>query len=94
MGVSFSIFALLLIATGLWMAQRAGLKPARESYWLVLVIALLSLVSVMRAEPFTLFTSRLLVLVLLGLLALSFHPELTADPRVHAWFLREFLGTR
>ncbi len=28
------------------------------------------------------------------LLALSFHPELTADPRVHAWFLREFLGTR
>ena len=28
------------------------------------------------------------------LLALSFHPELTADPRVHAWFLREFLGSR
>lgn len=26
------------------------------------------------------------------LLALSFHPELTADPRVHAWFLREFLA--
>jgi len=28
------------------------------------------------------------------LLALSFHPELTADPRVHAWFLREFLVSR
>lgn len=28
------------------------------------------------------------------LLALSFHPELTADPRVHAWFLREFLAAR
>ncbi|MBM4118194.1 pyridoxal 5'-phosphate synthase glutaminase subunit PdxT [bacterium] len=28
------------------------------------------------------------------LLALSFHPELTADPRVHAWFLREFLADR
>ncbi len=26
------------------------------------------------------------------LLALSFHPELTEDARVHAWFLRELLG--
>ena len=26
------------------------------------------------------------------LLALAFHPELTDDPRVHAWFLREFVG--
>jgi 5'-phosphate synthase pdxT subunit len=39
-----------------------------------------------RGEPVALRQGRLL--------ALSFHPELTADPRVHAWFLREFLGVR
>src|SRR3972149_6202977 len=70
-GVSFSVFVLLLIGGGLWLAQRSGLKPARESWWLILLIVLLSLVSVFRAEPFTLFTSRLLTVVLLGLLALT-----------------------
>ena len=71
-GVSFPIFTLLLITAGLWMARRSRLKPARESLWLILLIVLLSLVSVSRAEPFTLLTSRVLAVFLLGLLALSF----------------------
>lgn len=71
-GVSFPILTLLLIAAGLWMARQSGLRPARESLWLVFLIGLLSLVSVFRAEPFTLLTSRLLVVILLGLFALSF----------------------
>lgn len=71
-GVSFPIFTLLLIAAGLWMARRSGLKPSQESMWLTLLIVLLSLASVFRAEPFTLLTSRVLVVILLALLAHSF----------------------
>lgn len=71
-GVSFPTFVLLLIGGGLWLARWSGLNPGRESWWLILLVALLSLVSVFRAEPFTLFTSRLLAVVLLGLLALTF----------------------
>jgi len=71
-GVSFPVFILLLVAAGFWLARRSKLKPARESLWLILAIILLSLVSVLRAEPFSLLTSRLLIVSLLGLLALSF----------------------
>src|SRR3972149_11210964 len=71
-GVSFPTFTLLLIAAGLWLARRSKLKPARESLWLIVVIILLSLVSVLRAEPFSLLSSILLSVSLLGLLALGF----------------------
>lgn len=71
-GVSFPLFTILLVAAGLWMAWRNGLRPARNALWLLVPIAFLALVSVFRTEPLTLFTSRALVVVLLGVFALSF----------------------
>ncbi len=71
-GISLPIFTFFIIATGLWMARRAGLRASPDALWLLLPIAFFSLVPVFRLEPFTRFTSMALVFVLLAVFALSF----------------------
>jgi hypothetical protein len=71
-GVSLPIFTLLVIAVGLWLAVRARLKPARNSLWLLVPIAFFALVPVFRLEPFTRFTSAVVLILLLAVFALSF----------------------
>ncbi len=71
-GVSFPIFTMLVLALGFWFGLQAGLKPARRALWLLLPILFLASVSAFRSEPLTLFASRVGVLMLMGLLALSF----------------------
>ncbi|MEX2162001.1 MAG: DUF4173 domain-containing protein [Anaerolineales bacterium] len=71
-GVSFPIFVLLLLAAGFWLAGRAGLKPARNSLWLLVPIAFFSLVPAFRTEPLTVFLSAIAALLLLMLFAASF----------------------
>jgi len=71
-GVSFPLFIVLLIATGMWLAGQAKLRPAPAALWLLVPIVALSLVSVLRADPFTLLTSWLSALILLCVFALSF----------------------
>lgn len=71
-GVSLPIFTFLILAIGLWMARRGGLKPARNALWLLVPIAFFSLVPLFRMESFTLFISLVLVFVLLAVFALSF----------------------
>lgn len=71
-GVSFPIFVILLLAAGFWMAARAGLRPAGKTVWLLVPIVLLASVSAFRMEPFTVFTSRVVTILLLGLFSLSF----------------------
>lgn len=71
-GISFPIFVFLLLVGGFWMARRAGLKPSRTTLWLLVPILFLASVSALRAEPFTIFTTRLVTVLLLGLFSLSF----------------------
>ncbi|MEX2143885.1 MAG: DUF4173 domain-containing protein [Anaerolineales bacterium] len=71
-GVSFPFFIVLLVIAGLWLAWEAGLKPATAGYWLLIPITVLSLVSVFRAEPLSLLTSWMVVVMLLAVFALSF----------------------
>lgn len=70
-GISVPVFTVLVLAVGLRLARDAGSKPARKSYWLLAPIILFSSVSVFRQEPFTLLVSRLLVVVLSGILAVT-----------------------
>ncbi len=71
-GVSLPIFTILILVVGLWMARRAGLTPARNTLWLLVPIAFFALVPVFRLEPFTRFTSFVLVILFLAVFALSF----------------------
>jgi hypothetical protein len=71
-GISLPIFTLLIIVAGLWWANRAGLKPSPRAMWLLIPIAFFSLVPAFRMEPFTRFTSMVMVTVLLAVFALSF----------------------
>ncbi|MEX1248169.1 MAG: DUF4173 domain-containing protein [Anaerolineales bacterium] len=71
-GISFPIFILLVLATGFWLGNRAGLKPARANLWLLVPIAFFSLVPAFRTEALTVLTSWLLTLVLLALFASTF----------------------
>jgi hypothetical protein len=71
-GISFAIFTLLLVGVGFLFAYRQGLLPARESLWLLIPILFFAAFSVVRLEPFTLLLCRILVLLLVCVLALTF----------------------
>lgn len=71
-GISLPVFTFLIIGAGLWMAQKAKLKASPRALWLLVPIAFFSLVPVFRMEPFTRFTSMVMVFVFLAIFALSF----------------------
>lgn len=71
-GISFALFALLILAVGLWQAARVSLRPAAASWPLAALAMLFAAVSAVRAEPFTLLVTRAAALALLMLFAASF----------------------
>ena len=71
-GISLLIFTVLIVIAGLWLASRARLTPARNALWLLVPIAFFALVPVFRLEPFTRFTSAVMIFLLLAVFALSF----------------------
>ncbi|MEX1071063.1 MAG: DUF4173 domain-containing protein [Anaerolineales bacterium] len=70
-GISFPIFALLVIGVGLWFVYRSGQKPARNSMLLLIPIIFFVLVSVVRLEGFTLFLALVLTFLLMAVFALT-----------------------
>lgn len=71
-GVSFPIFVVILLAAGLWQASSLKLQPNRRAWPLAALAVLLSLVSIWRAEPLTLFFTRAFAFLFLALFAASF----------------------
>lgn len=71
-GLSFPSYIVALLLVGLWLAQRAELKPARRALWLLLPIVLLAAVSAVRTEPLTVALSRLAAVGLLAIFTSSF----------------------
>lgn len=71
-GISFPIFTLLCLAVGLYLARREGLRPARTSLSLVLLVILFSLLTLFRQEPLTLLTNSMLAIFLMAILAQTF----------------------
>jgi hypothetical protein len=71
-GVNFAIYATLVLLAGFWLLQSQGLRPARNSLWLLPPIAYLAVLSFIRLEPLTALLSYGLTLFLMGLLTLTF----------------------
>ncbi len=71
-GISFPIFAFLLVGAGFLFASRQRLSPAPQSLWLLFPLLFFAAFSALRLEPFTLLLCRILFLLLACLMALTF----------------------
>lgn len=71
-GISFLIFVALLVGVGWWQSRRLGLRVSRPSWALAALAIFMAVFSAVRAEPFTLFITRLASICLLMLLAAAF----------------------
>ena len=68
-GIAFAIFVGIILIAGCYLAWGENQKPARLAGWLLVPIAIFTVGTFVRREPFTTFTNYLLVLILLGVLA-------------------------
>jgi len=72
MGINFTIYAILVIATGIFLLRVDGLRLARDSGLLLLPIAFLAGMTFIRLEPVTMFLSISMTLFLMGVFALTY----------------------
>jgi hypothetical protein len=70
-GISFLVFVILCLAGGALVTWWEGFRPARSSLLLLVPILFFSTITFVRIEPATLFTSFLLVLTCMSVLALT-----------------------
>jgi hypothetical protein len=71
-GISFTLFVLISLGAGIYLAREEEKLPARRSWWLLIPIIVFAAGTFLRREPFTAFTNYLLALVLMGVFAHSF----------------------
>ncbi len=71
-GLNFSIYLTLCLATGIFLLNADGLRLARRSGWLLLPIAFLAAVTFIRLESLTVFLSVAMSLFLMGVFALTY----------------------
>ena len=71
-GISFPIFVAISLGAGFWLARETSTAVPRQSIWLLPPIAFFALIGILRLEPFSLFLSRGLTLLLMALLAANF----------------------
>lgn len=72
LGVSFALFVLLSLATGILLLRFDELRLARKSSLLLIPIALLAAMTFIRLEPMTAFLSICMVLFLMGVFTLTY----------------------
>jgi hypothetical protein len=71
-GISFALFVSITLIAGLILAIGEGLKPARNSLWLLVPIAFFTVMSFIRLEPMTSFLNRVVTLMLMAIMAHNF----------------------
>jgi hypothetical protein len=71
-GISFPIFTGLMLILGFWFASRVGLKPARNSLFLLIPVIFFAAVVAIRAEGFTIFLGIAFTIFLSLILAITF----------------------
>lgn len=71
-GISFFIWVVILLAAGLWLASREGVKPSPATWILAGLLVLTSAIPFVRAEPFTAGIGIVLSIAGLILLAATF----------------------
>jgi hypothetical protein len=84
-GITISIYVLILVATGLGLAFKEGVKPAWQSLLLSIPILFFSLVPGLRMEPYTQAVAYLLTLALLISIALTLCNGLWVRLRIADW---------
>lgn len=71
-GVNFVLFLTFSVIGGLYFLLSEGLKPSRNSLWLLLPFSFFVVITFMRREPLTIFLAFMFSLFSLGLLATSY----------------------
>ena len=71
-GISIAIYVTAVTVGGFLLARHQGIQPARSIYWLLIPLVFFTVMTVVRAEPTTIFFNVLAILVILGIIARSF----------------------
>lgn len=71
-GVNFFLYVTLCLVAGIYLLQMDGLRFARRSSLLLLLIAFFSAMTFLRLEPITVFLSIAMTLFLMGVFALTY----------------------
>lgn len=71
-GINFFIYVTLSLATGIYLLQIDGLRPARRSGLILPLILLLSSMTFIRQEPLTVFLSVSMTIFLMGVFAVTY----------------------
>ena len=70
-GISFFIYVLLLLGSGIYIMQSDGLRLSRRAAWILPLIVFFSAMTFLRLETMTLFFSVCMTFFLMGVLALT-----------------------
>ncbi len=72
LGISFPVFTTLTLISGILLLWKTGLRPARQTWYLLLPLGFFLLATFLRLEPLTAFLSHLLTLFLLAVFTLTY----------------------
>lgn len=70
-GISFAVFALATLAAGVGLLVAGGIKPARNSLYVIGLILFFAVFTFLRAEPLSVFLAHVFTLLALVLLAVT-----------------------
>ena len=71
-GISILIYITALTLGGFLLARHQGIQPAKNIFWLLIPLAFFTVMTVVRAEPMTIFLNVVAALTILGIMARSF----------------------
>lgn len=71
-GISFLILVIITLATGYFISRSEGIKPARNSWFLLVPILFFAVMTIFREEPFTTFINYVMTVGSMALLAFTY----------------------
>jgi hypothetical protein len=72
LGLSFPLFTILTLTGGILLLWRNGLRPARQTWYLLLPLSFFILITFLRLEPLTAFLGYIFALFLLAVFTLTY----------------------
>ncbi len=71
-GISFTIFIILCLALGFWLLHLQHIRPARNTFFLLIPILIFCALTFVRKDPLTTFLNYVLTLFSVAVLAMTF----------------------